>query len=86
MFDWFKIFNTTEFQNLNLVSKSYNVVLEGYGDYSILVTRSNNFNILFNGVFLSLNLNDKNPFVREGYAIYADENRDVYLGIALDDN
>jgi hypothetical protein len=82
MFTWYKIFNTTEFDALGLVSKTYTYNLQGVGQKSILVTKANGYGITYEGVFLFLNLNDENPFEFDGYAIYSDANDDVHLGIA----
>jgi hypothetical protein len=84
-YDWYKIFNKTEFEALNLVSKVYTLSLEGIGQKDILVTSGISIGMLYEEVFLSLNLNDKNPFEFEDHAIYIDEDDDVFLGIAIED-
>lgn len=81
IYDRYKIFNLLEFEALELVSKTYNLVLEDVGEVGVLVTKGNLVSITYEGVFLSLNLNEKNPFEFEGFAIFIDENDDVYLGI-----
>ncbi len=84
MFNWFKIFNRTEFDALGLVSKTYTLELEDIGIKNILVTKGITHGLTYEGVFLSLLLNDLNPFEFEGYAIYLNtETNDVYLGIAI---
>ena len=84
IFNWYKIFNLDEFLALDLVSKTYLVVLTGIGQRDILVTRGNNVSIVYEDVVLSLEFEDLNPFVRVGtassYAIYKDEDNDVWLG------
>lgn len=84
-FDWYKIFNLAEFMALNLVSRSLTVVLEGAGEKDILIVRGNTVSIVFEDVFLPIEFEDDNPFVREGdeksYAVYKDESGDVWLGI-----
>ncbi len=85
MFDWFKIFNLTEFTALDLTSKNYNLVLEGIGEKNILVTKGNYTSMLYDDVFLPINLNDKNPFEFESLAVYVMETtQDVYLGVAVE--
>lgn len=81
----FKIFNKDEFDALDLYSKTYTLDLEGIGQKDILVTKGNLYGITYDGVFLALNQNDKNPFEFEGYAIYMDDNNDVYLGIEIEE-
>lgn len=83
IYNWFKIFNKTEFDALDLVSKTYTFNLEGIGQKDVLVTKGLGYGITYQGVFLSLNLNDLNPFEFEGYAIYIDGDENVYLGIEV---
>lgn len=83
-YTWFKIFNRTEFNALGLVSRTYTLNLDGVGEKDILVTKGLALGMLYEGVFLSLELNDKNPFEFDDHAIYVDENDDVYLGIAVE--
>ena len=82
---WFNLFNLSDFQAEDLVSRTLKFSLGSYGVKEILVTIGNNVNILYDGVFLSLNLNDKNPFVFEDRAIFIDDNNDVWLGIKNED-
>ena len=83
IFDWFEIFNTDDFDALGLVSKTYTLELEGLGEQDILITKGQGYGITYNDVFLSLQLNGDNPFIFEGFAIYRDENNDVFLGIEV---
>ena len=86
-YNWFKIFNTAEFDALGLVSKTYTFILDGVGQKDIFVTKGVNYGITYEGVFLSLQLNDLNPFPFDGHAIYLDEaTDDVYLGIEVDED
>lgn len=84
IFDWFKIFNLDEFTDLELGSKTYTQVLEGIGEVDVLVTKGIAIGMLYDGVFLSLGL-DENPFEFEDYAIYQDGSNDVWLGILNED-
>ena len=86
VFTWFKIFNTDEFTALGIPSKTYTLNLEGVGQKDILVTYGVSFGMTYEGVFLSLNLNDQNPMIFEGLAIYVDANNDVFLGIEVDED
>ncbi len=78
---WFKIFNKTEFDALGLVSRVYKVNLDGIGVKDILVTKGVNVGITYDGVFLPLQLNDKNPFEFETFAIAVNPAMDVFLGV-----
>lgn len=85
MYDWYKIFNLNEFTALNLVSKSYTQELEDLGEKTVLVVKAINTSIIYEGVQLTINLNDENPFAFDGYAVYKDTDNNVYLGIELPD-
>lgn len=79
---WFKIFNTVEFDATGLYSRTYTLNLEGVGQKDILVTKAIGYGMTYEGVFLSVGLNDLNPFEFEGFAAYRDADNNVYLGIA----
>ncbi len=79
----YKIFNRTEFEATGLTSKTYTVNLDGIGEKDILVTKGELIGMLYEGVFLTLDLNGANPFEFDGFAIYEDENHDVHLGIEV---
>lgn len=83
IYNWYKIFNKTEFEALGLVSKTYSLNLEDIGNKDILVTKGNYISIQYETVTLPLNLNSKNPFPFEGHAIYIDDSNDVWLGIEV---
>lgn len=84
-YTWFPIFNLEEFLALGLVSKTYTLTLEGIGQKDILVTHGELVGITYDGHFLTLSLNDKNPFEFEDHAVYVDEDDQVWLGIAVDE-
>lgn len=85
-YTWFKIFNRTEFDALELVSKTYTLNLDGIGEKDILVTKGEGHGITYEGVFLSLNLNDENPLEFDSHAIYIDSANDVYLGVPVNED
>lgn len=78
---WFKIFSMIEFVGTGLVYKDYQVELEGLGVYTIRALQGQRQNILFDSVFLTVNLNAKNPFTFEGRGVFVDENQDVWVGV-----
>lgn len=84
MFNWFKIFNLTEFLATGLISKTYTQELVGIGVKDVLVTNGNMISLTYEDVMLSINLNGKNPFVFEGMAVFLDDlTQDVYLGFEI---
>jgi hypothetical protein len=83
IFDWYKIINRSEFSATGLVSRELQLILEGVGLRTILVTQGKLLSVVYEGVMLSVGVTDSNPFVFEGLAIYIDENQDVWLGIQV---
>lgn len=84
IYQWFKIFNTAEFDALGLVSRTLNLNLEGRGELEFLVTKGNLYGITHDGIFLALEQSDENPFEFESRAIYRDENNDVFWGFLVE--
>lgn len=84
-YDVFKIINLDEFNALDLVSRNVSGLFGELGFKEVLVTKGNMVSILYEGVFLSINLNDKNPFEFDGHSIFLDPNNDLWLGIANED-
>lgn len=82
-YNTYKIFNLDEFEATGLVSRTIQAVLSGIGLKEILITKGNLFGILYDGVFLCLNVNEKNYLEFDGHSIFIDENNDVHLGIAV---
>ncbi len=85
IYDWYKIINLAEFEALDLVSRNLELILGNIGLANVLVTKGNMVSILYNGIFLSIGLNDESPFEFEGHAVYLDANDDVWLGILNED-
>lgn len=86
IYDWYKVFNKTEFEALDLVSKTYNVFLEGIGQKEILVTLGNELGMVYEDTFLMVDFGEENPWAISPYAVYRDEEtQDVYLGIESED-
>lgn len=85
-YDWYRIFKISEFDDLDLVSKTYTVELQDRGIRDIFVTKGILYSILYDGVFLTLNLNEKNPYEKDGLAIYSDDEGFVYLGFLVNES
>jgi len=76
------LFNSEDFPTL--VSRTLEVILENIGEAEILVTRGNETAITYEGIFLPVNFKGENPYVRDGYAVYKDENENVWLGVEIE--
>lgn len=81
IFTWFYIFNLDDFNATNLVSRTYTVTFDGIGQVDILVTVGNLVGLTYNGEFLPISLNSKNPFTFENYGVYLDDSNQVWLGL-----
>lgn len=85
IFDWYKIFNLQDFLDLDLVSRTYTVSLEGIGQKDILVTKGNSVSVIYEDVLLPINFADKNPYVRDTFAVYKDDDDNVYVGVEVEE-
>lgn len=83
-FDWFNVGSITEFLDSGLPSREIESILGEYGLKTILLTMGNEFGVLFDGVFLVPDLNDRNPFVIDDRAAYISDD-DLYVGVAIAD-
>lgn len=84
IFNWYKVINRAEFLATGLVSREVEVILEGIGLKTILVTVGNLFSITVDEVMLSIDLlEDANPFVFDERAVYVDANDDVWYGVLV---
>ena len=83
-YNWFKVFNRTEFEALGLVSRTYTLNLQGVGQKEILVTKGATIGMVYDDIFLSLELGDNNPFEFEDHALYVDGLDDVYIGVPVE--
>lgn len=85
MFNWYRLFNQQEFLDLDLVSVEFDVALEGLGTKNVMIAKGIDVSIFVDGTFLTIGLNGKNPFRYKEYAVFLDDNEDVWLGVYRDD-
>lgn len=83
-YDWYKLFNLDDFNATGLTSQTKTVILEGRGQKEVSIFKGIGVSIMYDDVFLTMNLNDANPFAFENKAIYVDGNNDIWLGIELE--
>lgn len=81
MFHWYNIFNLQTFIATGLTSRTYTFFLDGVGEKTLLATKGETYGITYEGVFLSINMNGKNPFRYDVHAVFLDEQNNVWLGI-----
>lgn len=80
-FTYFKTFNVDDFESKELVAFEYEYEFEGFGLKKVFATKGTRLNVMIDDVFLSIELNAKNPFKFEGRAVFISPNNDVYIGI-----
>lgn len=81
---FYKIFHYQDFLDTGLVSRSLNLELDEIGFKDILIVRGGLVSMYYEGVLVSINMNDQNPFEFDGYAAYLHSDGYVYLGIDKD--
>lgn len=79
-YDWYNLFNLTEWLATGLVARTLLVNLESRGRMQFEVTQGNETGIRLDDIFLPVNFLEQNPYVQETYAVYLDTNNDVWFG------
>ncbi len=79
--DWYKIANLDYIEESDLPSRDLTLFLGTLGEKVVTLTRGNMTSILFDDIFLSINLNEKNPFIFENYSVWVDDADDIWLGL-----
>ncbi len=85
-FDWYKLFNLTEWIAGGLVAQSLTVNLEGKGRTTFEITQGNTTAVRLEaaGIFLPVAFLDNNPYTQDGYAVYLDAANDVWFGYEVE--
>lgn len=83
-YNWYNLFNLTEWLATGLVSRTLSVNLDNDGAKEILITQGNETALTFDDVFLILNFNGNNPYARDGRAVYLDDEQNVWIGIQVE--
>lgn len=85
MYDWYNIFSHAEFIASGLVQRTVTPLLDDRGETEILITRGNTVAVKVDDVFLPVEFLDRNPYERDGYAVYRDADDNVWLGFEVDE-
>lgn len=78
---WYLICNAAEFLATGLTSRSYDLLLAGIGQRSVLVTRGELVGLVYEGIFLVPRLAGINPMELDDHAAYIDADENLWLGI-----
>jgi hypothetical protein len=81
VYDWYKIINKGVFLDMGLPSIPVELILEDIGLREILVVKGRDVGIVYEDIFLGVQMNGNNPFHFEGHAVYLDSNNDIWLGV-----
>ncbi len=82
-FNEYKIINLDDFVASGLVSKEVELVLDGIGLRTIMVTQGRLVSLVYEDVILSIGITEKNPFIFGEHEVWVDENNDVWLGFLV---
>lgn len=85
IYDWYKLADLNDFISSELVSTEMEFILPVIGKKTVLFTKGNLYCMLYEGVFLSLDLNDVTPFEFDDHACFLDDQNFVWLGIKNED-
>lgn len=80
MIDWYKLINYDDFIALDLVSHAIEMTFT-FGVQEVIIFKGISVCVLFDDVFLSLNLNDQNPYTFDNHLLYIDDANDIWLGV-----
>lgn len=84
IFNWYRIFNLTEFLSTALVSVTYALDLENIGIRDVLVTQGNEVGLTYEDTLLVVPEEPDEIFTFNGMAVYWSEaSDDVYLGFQV---
>ncbi len=81
---WYPVYNLADFIEEDIASKEIELNLEGLGVKDIILFRGVNYSILYEGIFLTIGLNDKSPYIFENHAVLLDDDDQIWLGLLED--
>lgn len=83
MYDWYKLFNITEWLATGLVQRTLKIPLQDLGEKTFLITQGATTAVLYEDKFLPVQFLDQNPYVLDGVAIYRDSADDIHIGFEV---
>lgn len=86
IYDWYKLFNKTEFEATGLVQRKLILQLEDRGIVEFILNRGNTTSVMYSGVLMPVKFRNKNPFVVDTYAVYEDDENNVWFGFEADES
>jgi hypothetical protein len=86
VYQWYKIFNMTDFVATGLVQRSFVVNLEKRGVQTFVVSNGNTVSVYYADAFLPVAFLNRNPYVQGLYAVYKDPDNNVWFGFQKDES
>ena len=81
MWKWYKIFNLSTLDALNVPDYYLSVNLRGLGKQEIVIAKGFNVSVLFLGYWITPMLNNRNGFsVEDKVSAYIDEENNLWVG------
>ena len=72
LFDWYKIISIEDFEKNGTPSMDISADTQERGRLDISVYKGVFYALVYDGVYLPVGLNGRNPFIKNGYAAYSD--------------
>lgn len=86
MWQWYKIYNLDNFDELNVADYTFDIELEGRGVCIFRICKGNFYAVIVDGVYLVPFLNGKNGFNMDNRSAYIDAKRNLWVGYYVAEN
>lgn len=81
--NWYNIGNEQEFLAKGIPQETKRLDLEDLGEVDVVLLAGFRTSVIFNGEMLTPTLNGRNPFYKTETSCYIDENKDIWVGYAV---
>jgi hypothetical protein len=82
-YQWYQIFDYSDFLDTGLVNRTLEVEAPGRGTIQVLLTRGNEVSFTYEGTLLPVNFLGRNPYHRDGKGVFLDIDGKVWLGFEV---
>lgn len=83
IFDWYLVYNLTDFDALSIPSKFIALNTEDRGLINLTITKGQYYgvNFLDDDIFLAVGINNQNPFNLGSRSVAIDEDNNLWIGL-----
>lgn len=83
IFDWYLVYNLTDFDALNIHSKSIPLNTEDRGLINLIITKGQYYGVNFvdDDIFLAVGINNQNPFNLGSRSVAIDTHNNLWIGL-----